>query len=459
MAFTKTITGLFLFSVVISLFVSPLLLVCPQAAQAEEPEVNGSEVEYWAVIIGISDYSADALDLGDNTDAEDLYGRLAPIWGEDHIKLLVDDEATKENIRDAICVWLDEHEDFNDVSLFYFAGHGNRGALAPYDSSMYISGKVISRVELKDWLEELESDNIVVILDSCLSGSFIKDLSEPGRIILTSSSANQGSWGSEYLGHSIFTFFILDSLFYVYEVDSNDDYEVSVEEVFARAEPRVVDTVEGWGESQNPQMDDNYDGELGLFYEATLHVNPENESLNVDVDGLIYSSEIFPEKFRWTPNSTHTFSINSSAPEWISSSPVTVSQGGDYYLVYLDIESEYGDLQGEGWYEKDAMVNVSISSPLGIIIRDAFTGWSGDIKTSDLEATVSMNMPKRIVATWHKDYSQLYILIGGVIAALFVIAASGVFFFVRRRRKIRLITTPTEFALPSVQQDQSISPQ
>jgi hypothetical protein len=125
----------------------------------------------------------------------------------------------------------------------------------------------------------------------------------------------------------------------------------------------------------------------------------------------------------------------------------------------LDIESEYGDPQGEGWYEKDAMVNVSISSPLGIIVRDAFTGWSGDINTSDLEATVSMNTPKRIVATWHKDYSQLYILIGGVIAALFVIAAPGVFFFVRRRRKIRLITTPTEFALPSVQQDQYISPQ
>ena len=125
----KIKTVFLLLLAIISLAVSPLFVKCPQAVQAEEPDANESDVEYWAVIVDIWDYSMDFMDLGELDNAEDLYARLAPLWGEDHIRVLVNEDASKENIEDAVCSWLYQNVDANDVAVFYYAGHGSVGTL------------------------------------------------------------------------------------------------------------------------------------------------------------------------------------------------------------------------------------------------------------------------------------------------------------------------------------------
>jgi len=53
-------------------------------------------VKYWAVIVGVADYPGTADDLSYTADdAIELRSQLAPIWGADHIKLLLDSQATK----------------------------------------------------------------------------------------------------------------------------------------------------------------------------------------------------------------------------------------------------------------------------------------------------------------------------------------------------------------------------
>jgi hypothetical protein len=443
--FSKVIIPLFvLLAVVLSVLIQPCL---PAYAR-------GTEVEYWAVIVGISNYKNIGDLLYSDDDAQDLYDQLAPIWGEDHIKLLVNIWATTAAIRNAICTWIDERADDNDVVLLFFAGHGDEYSgnyyIAPYNALSDSYDNDIRDDELDSWLDALEPETMVIILESCHSGGFIDDLSDTGRIILTSSSSGESSWQYRTLGHSVFSYYILEAFDNIEQVDTNGDYEISAEEFFFYAEREVVIYTQDKGILQHPKLDDGYIGKLGLFYEATFDTSPHITSLTID--GTAYSPGQLPVSFRWMPDSTHNFEISSivssgelgtqfAFTSWSdeNSSPSrTISLGGEYtanYVkqYYLTVESEYGDPDGEGWYDEGTTASISVTSPMGIIIRQVCTGWSGDSTVTTPNATVHMDEPKTVTANWRNNYVQLYILIGGVLGLAGVITAS----VTRTKRKRR----------------------
>ncbi len=81
----------------------------------------------WAVIIGISDYAGDEYDLEYcDDDAWDFYNALINKYGwlPDHIIILIDDQATKANILDAIN-WMRINEGPGDEVVFFYSGHGS----------------------------------------------------------------------------------------------------------------------------------------------------------------------------------------------------------------------------------------------------------------------------------------------------------------------------------------------
>jgi hypothetical protein len=110
--------------VVVICFIATILAVLPGlippcgAAYAQ-----GSTSECWAVIIGVSDYQhselLNSLYYADD-DARELSQLLSPGWGEDHIRQLLDSQATKANILAALD-WLAEKEHADDTVLFYFS--------------------------------------------------------------------------------------------------------------------------------------------------------------------------------------------------------------------------------------------------------------------------------------------------------------------------------------------------
>ena len=238
---------------------------------------ESNPIEYWAVIIGVADYlyfdsaplfpkPVKGYDLAySDDDAIKLADQLSSIWGADHIKLLVDSQATKSSIQDAITAWLDSREEANDVVMFYFSGHGQQDsnskyAIWPYDTLANSDKNEIQDDMLDSWLRCLESSQQIIIIDSCNSGGFIKELYNYGRVILTSSRKDEDSHEKRTLGHSIFTYFFLDAFNNLDNVDDNNDNSISIQEVFNWAELKTVSFTKTRFRSQNPKICDcNYE--------------------------------------------------------------------------------------------------------------------------------------------------------------------------------------------------------
>jgi hypothetical protein len=242
---------------------------------------ENNPVEYWAVIVGIADYlyldpppllpiymKDHDLRYSDD-DATELAAKLSSIWGADHIKLLVDSQATKSNIENSIYSWLDLKEDDNDVVVFYFVGHGRQDSneeyiILPYNTLITSDKNDIRDDMLDSWLNCLESNQQVIIIDSCNSGGFISELYKYGRIVLASSGKNEDSYEKAILSHSIFTYYILDAFNHLNNVDDNNDHSISIEEVFNWAESRTVTSAKLQLRVQQPKISDSYYGQIRL---------------------------------------------------------------------------------------------------------------------------------------------------------------------------------------------------
>ena len=253
----------------IALIISLALVQHPN----NEVYAESSNVEYWAVIIGVADYQyfnsaplfpkpVKGYDLvySDN-DAIDLAAQLSSIWGESHIKLLIDSQATKSSIQYSITGWLDSKEEANDIVLFYFSGHGQQEnnseyTIWPYDTSKYSDKNEIQGHILDSWLRCLESNQQIIIIDACNSGGFIEELYYYGRVALASCSQDEYSYERPILGHSIFTHFFLDAFNNLDNVDDNNDNSISIQEVFNWVELKTISFAKTQFLSQNPKIRD-----------------------------------------------------------------------------------------------------------------------------------------------------------------------------------------------------------
>ena len=75
---------------------------------------------------------------------------------------------------------------------------------------------------------------------------------------------------------------------------------------------------------------------------------------------------------------------------------------------YLDISSEYGKVEGAGYYDAGTYATASIDSEVGDIgkagIRVIFDGWDGDANSDGMNVKVFMDGPKSLDAKWEKQY-------------------------------------------------------
>ena len=228
-----------------------VFLLAGMGVSSEEQPTNTSpieDVDYYAVIVGVETFEDLEYDevVCIDEDAQSIYDKLVTCnWEEENIKILLNENATKENIHDAITGWLDDKENESDIVLFYYSGHGwkmplgnlknGHAYLFSYNNSdpRFDEGD-ISDVELDSYFDELESKNIVVVLDHCYAGR-MRSLKQSGREILTA--------GGKYLfcpvdedisiGHGIFTYYLLQGFDGV--ADLNDDGWITAREAFRYA--------------------------------------------------------------------------------------------------------------------------------------------------------------------------------------------------------------------------------
>lgn len=104
-----------------------------------------------------------------------------------------------------------------------------------------------------------------------------------------------------------------------------------------------------------------------------------------------------------------------------SSNPLTLKIGSAIDLTasytqqfLLTVDSEYGNVQGSGWYDQGA--NVTVSAPESLMTDNAtrrvFVRWEGDYASDSNAVTITINSPKHMVAIWKTQFDVKLELVG-----------------------------------------------
>ena len=212
-----------------------LLLSCVSIPQvtAETPR------QLWAVVVGCDGEASEHLD----NDAQDFVDVLTSIYGfpSDHVMLLLNSEATHTGVVNAL-TWLGEQEQRPDGVTIFFSAHGGMNHVKLYN------GDWITDSEISNFISSYDSHNIFVLINSCLSGTFIDvaDVIDSG-VLITACREDELTYDISIFSNTIFVQYFLESL-------SGD---VSVQDAFNYAYSRCSDPP-GALTPTHPQMIDKY---------------------------------------------------------------------------------------------------------------------------------------------------------------------------------------------------------
>jgi len=258
---------------------------------------DDGETEYWAVIVTILDYEIDVNDLPEDKIIIDRYRIYnatlsAKNWKNENVKFLTNENATKNNITDAL-MWLQNNTDADDILFFFFNGHGGTlpddngdekdgkdEIICPYDTNINEDGELINFItddELDEYFDQINVKGMFIVFESCHSGGLIDgrstkidgmkkldcsrefneelttDIDDTNRVILASSKEQKVSTMSS--GVSLFLTYALNPSInqsddkYVYALnlgflgitaDKNKDGLITAEEISKFVKKRVT---------------------------------------------------------------------------------------------------------------------------------------------------------------------------------------------------------------------------
>ena len=209
---------------------------------------NERTTELWALIVAPPDHQQDDAPWF-VYEAKIIRNTLLDSgWKESNIKTLFYEDATKENIKNAID-WIAEKDQYSDTTLIYLHDHGTKNLFWLYNNESF------SYFELNLMLKKLDSCGIGIIVDACHSGSAIKWLKHDGRVIVTPCEADEVSYGFRKFYDA------LDG--YADYYDTGDKNGVaSLEEAFD-----YISKVYEVDPSEHPVIQDDYPGELNILFQ------------------------------------------------------------------------------------------------------------------------------------------------------------------------------------------------
>ncbi len=210
-------------------------------ASSERSAANRPVTDKWALVVGISKFSDPSLNLRyPAKDAQDFYNYLISRgnFAKDHVKLLLNERATKENILDQLGdSWLPRAALPDDLVVIFISSHGSssdadiRGVnyVVAHDTNptkLFTTG--IPMQHLADTIRErVHSDRVLVVLDTCHAGGATSEAKGivrqanadaamiaqgSGQLVICSSDKNQTSWESKQYPNSVFTRSLIEGL-------------------------------------------------------------------------------------------------------------------------------------------------------------------------------------------------------------------------------------------------------
>lgn len=231
----------------------------------------------WAVVIGIGSYNHMPTLRYTDDDAYRMYAFLkSPEGGalaDDHIRLLIDEDATHENIVKAMND-VYGRAGKNDLVFLYFSGHGLKGAFLPSDFDGF--NNRLEHKEINDILGKSEAKYKLCIADACHSGSLMAMKSgdpadpltkyyealasaEAGTALIMSSKSEETSLESSGLRQGVFSHFLIRGL--KGEADANNDRIVTIKELY----DFILTNVRRYtGNRQSPTLEGSYDSKMAV---------------------------------------------------------------------------------------------------------------------------------------------------------------------------------------------------
>ncbi|HEC81500.1 MAG TPA: caspase family protein [Thermoplasmatales archaeon] len=238
---------------------------------AKTNTTSNTGTTYRAVIVGVSDYPGTNKDLTTPVkNALAIQSCLERGSNRYLIKRLTDSDATVKNVVSKLD-WLKNNADENDVSVFYYCGHGTQRDTINYEQEGDSSDECFSLYDgiLRDdeFVDKLLSIKgiVFVILDCCKSAGFQDDLSyryeqdmmklwKKSKVFLISAfDENQLHYENLLLGYGILSFHIIGSL----STDPNGDGKITIDEVYMLAQ-------ENFEKAKNV-FDIGYQGGLNIY--------------------------------------------------------------------------------------------------------------------------------------------------------------------------------------------------
>lgn len=196
----------------------------------------------WALVVGISTFKDPSMNLKfaakDATDFRNFLVHEAH-FQPDHVKLLTDANATRQNIVDNLGdKWLKQVVHPDDLVVVFVSSHGSSAKqefgqsnfLVPYEGNLEnIAFNGIPMQWLTAGIKDMvRSDRVLLVLDVCHGGAVAegaKGISRgdiafdpatigagDGQLVIASSRADQISWESKKYANSVFTRHLLDGL-------------------------------------------------------------------------------------------------------------------------------------------------------------------------------------------------------------------------------------------------------
>ena len=235
------------------------------------------DVEVWAVVVGVAGYDHMPVLKYTDDDAYRMYAFFkSPEGGaldDDHISILVDEAATKENIL-ATMTNVFHKAGENDLVIMYFSGHGLKDSFLPIDFDGF--NQKILHSEINQIFAQSQAKYKLCIADACHSGSIlamrgdkIPDAlrtyystlaqADRGSALLMSSKSDETSLESSGLRQGVFSHFLIRGL--TGESDSNNDKVVTIQELY----DFIYFNVRAYtGKRQSPIMMGDYDQDMTI---------------------------------------------------------------------------------------------------------------------------------------------------------------------------------------------------
>lgn len=241
---------------------------------AEKAGYSFYEGEVYVLLVGVSNYvnHKEPLQYPDN-DALNLFAFLrSPEGGaipSGNIINLVDKVATRRNILDSLNAILSKVTK-KDMVIFYFSGHGIKGAFLPIDYDGTFE-KVVYHQEIYSALQKSDAQFKMCIADACHAGSMQEqkgfdygsnrtDFYQQNQEVQSdfamflSSTSSENSAEADRLQQSVFSYYLIKGL--EGEADANRDKRISIQELFNFVRERVRRFTEN---RQSPTLTGQFD--------------------------------------------------------------------------------------------------------------------------------------------------------------------------------------------------------